>query len=103
MQEESKSKQELEDRRRIRKVSLLPVSQVDDQLIETTKSEIDRIVLEDLVHFKEEHSEESASSNYSNESSENKETEEEKEILEPSLINSSFKRIRMKADGSWLF
>ena len=37
------------------------------------KSEIYRIVLEDLVHFKEEHSQESASSYYSNESSENKE------------------------------
>ena len=56
-----------------------------------------------MVHFKEEHSEESASRYYSNESSENKDTEEEKEILEPSSINSSFKRIRMKADGGWLF
>ena len=56
-----------------------------------------------MVHFKEEHSEESTSSNYSNESSENKETEEEKEILEPTLINNSFKRIRIKADGRWLF
>ena len=71
-------------------------------MIETRKSEIDRIVLEDLVHFKEQHSEESTSSYYSNESFENKETEE-KEILDPSSINSSFKRIRMKADGSWLF
>ena len=49
--------------------------------MKTRKSEIDRIVMEDLVHFKEEHSEESASSYYSNEYSENKETEEE--ILEP--------------------
>ena len=56
-----------------------------------------------MVHFKEEHSDESASRYYSNESSENKDTEEEKEILEPSSINSSFKRIRMKADGGWLF
>ena len=31
MQEESKTKQELEDSRNIRKVSLLPVSKVDDQ------------------------------------------------------------------------
>ena len=99
MQEESKTKQELEDSRSIRKVSLLPVSKADDQLVETRKSEIDRILLEDLVHFKEEHSEESASSYYSDESSKNKETEEEKGILEPSSINSSFKRIRMKADG----
>ena len=59
--------------------------------------------MEDLVHFKEEHSEESASSYYSNESSENKEAEEENEILELSPINSSFKRIRAKANGSWLF
>ena len=69
-------------------------------MVETIKSEIDRIVLQDLVHFKEEHSEESATSYYSNESSENKEAEEEKEILEPSLINSSFKRIQMKAYGN---
>ena len=103
MQKESKTKQKLEDRRSIRKASLLPVSKANHQLIETRKSEIDRIVLEDLVHFKEEHSEESASSYYSNESYENKETEEEKGILEPSLINSSFKRIRMKADRNWLF
>ena len=56
-----------------------------------------------MVHFKEEHSEESVSSYYSNESSENKETEEEKDILKPSSINSSFKIIWMKADESWLF
>ena len=56
MLEESKTEQELEDRRLIRKVSLLPVSKADDQLIETRKSEIDRIDLQDLVHFKEEHS-----------------------------------------------
>ena len=49
-----------------------------------------------MIHFNEEHSEESASNYYSNESSENKETEEEKGILEPSSINSSFKRIQMK-------
>ena len=96
-------KQELEDRSSIRKVSLLPDSKVDDQLVETRKSEIDRIALEDLVHFKEEHSEESATSYYSNESFENKETEEEKEIFELSSINSSFKRIRMKTDGNLLF
>ena len=55
-----------------------------------------------MIHFKEEHSEESASSYYSNEFSENKEKEEVKGILEPSSINSSLKKIRMKADGSWL-
>ena len=59
--------------------------------------------MEDLIHFKEEHSQESAPSFYSNESSENKEIEEKKEILELSPINSSFKRIRTKANGSWLF
>ena len=64
MQEESKTKQELEDRSSIRKASLLPVSKVDHQLIKTRKSEMDRIVLEDLVHSKEEHNEESASSYY---------------------------------------
>ena len=37
MQEQSKTKQELEDRRSIRKVNLLPVSKVDDQLIKTRK------------------------------------------------------------------
>ena len=42
MQEESKTKQKLEDRRYIRKVSLLPVSKAEHQLIKTTKSEIDR-------------------------------------------------------------
>ena len=62
MQEESKAKQELEDRRSIRKVSLLPASKADDQYIETRKSEIDRILLKDLVQFKEEHTEKSASS-----------------------------------------
>ena len=72
-------------------------------MIETRKSEIDRIVLEDLVHFKEEHTEKSASNYYSNESYENKETEEEKEILESFSTNSTFKRIGMKVDGSWLF
>ena len=72
-------------------------------MIESRKSEIDKIVLENLVHFKEEHSKESAASDYSNESSENEETEEEKGILEPYSINSSFNRIRMKADGSLLF
>ena len=69
-------------------------------MIETRKSEAYRIVLEDLVHFKEEHIEKSASNYYSNESYENKETEEEKDILKPSSINSSFKRIRMKPDGT---
>ena len=54
MQEESKAKQEFENRRNIRKVSLLPISKVDYLLIKTKKSEIDRIVLEDLVHFKKE-------------------------------------------------
>ena len=72
-------------------------------MIETRKLEIDRIVLKDLVHFKEEHSEESASSYYSNESSENKETEEKKGICEHSSINSYFKRIWVKADKNWLF
>ena len=57
-----------------------------------------KIVLEDFVHFKEEHSEESTSSNYSNESSENKITEEEKEFLEPTLINNSFKNSN---EGRW--
>ena len=90
MQEESKTKQELEDRRNIRKVSLLQVSKDDHQLIENRKSEIDRIVMQDLAYFKEEHSEESASSYYSNESYENKETEEGKEILELSSIDSYF-------------
>ena len=61
MQEENKTKQELEDSRSIRKVSLFPVSKADHQLIETTKSKIDRIVLEDLVDFKEQHREELAS------------------------------------------
>ena len=55
MQEQSKIKQKLEDRNSIRKASLLKVSLADDQLIKTRKSEIDRIVLEDLVHFKEEY------------------------------------------------
>ena len=59
--------------------------------------------MEDLIHFKEEHSEVSASIYYSNESSENKVTEEEKEILEPFSINSSFKRIRIKADEADYF
>ena len=56
MQEERNKKQELEDRRSNRKANLLPVSKADDQLIKTRKSEIDRIVLEDLVHFKKEYS-----------------------------------------------
>ena len=42
-------------------VSLLPVIKADDQLIKTWISEIDRIVLEDFINFKEEHSEESTS------------------------------------------
>ena len=72
-------------------------------MIETRKSEIDRIFLEDLVHFKEEHSEESASSNLSNESFENTETKKKKEILESSSLNNSFNRIRIKTDENWLF
>ena len=89
MQEEYKIKQELEDRSRIRKASLLPVSKVDHQLIKTKKSEIDRIVVENLAHYKKEHSKELASSYYSNESSENKKIEEEKEIRPktPSLFS----------------
>ena len=58
MLEESKVKNELEDKSMTRKVSLLPVSNVDDQLIKTRKSNIYRIVLENSVHFEEEHSEE---------------------------------------------
>ena len=78
MQEESKKKQELKDRSSIKRASLLPVSRVDHQLIETRKWEIYKIVMDDLIYFREEHSQESASSYYSNESSENKEAEEEK-------------------------
>ena len=48
--------------------------------------EIDRIVLEGLVHFKEENNEESASSYYLNESSESKEIKEKRDLKTIFLI-----------------
>ena len=54
-----RTKQELEDRSSMRKLSVLSVSKADSQLIKATKYEIERIVQQDLVHFKEEHSEQS--------------------------------------------
>ena len=52
MQEESITKQELEDRTSIRKVSLISVSKDYNKLIKTSKSEIDKFFLEYLAHFK---------------------------------------------------